>query len=226
VAPVADLDHVTRGRRSFVVTLVVLAAGAGLLLLASGRTWSTTAVGGGDLPTVTVALTGSDLMAGGAVALLVLAGLAGLAATRRAGRILVGVLLVLAGLGVAYVAEEFGTTWGSSLGAGDTIRDIVFDRIGTEGPNTTTVTAWWVAALVAGLLVVAGGVLAIVASGSWPQMGRRYERRDGADEPARDARPRSAWDQLDHGIDPTADAPPAGPDDTAAGPTLGHGGQS
>jgi uncharacterized membrane protein (TIGR02234 family) len=219
-------DPAARGRRSFRAALVRLAAGAALLLLASGRTWSTTVAGGGDLPTVTVDLTGSDLIAGGAVALLVLAGIAGLLATRRFGRVVVGVLLVLAGLAVVFFAGRFGATWSSSLGDGDTIQGLVFDRVGTVAPLSTTVTAWWIAAVLAGVLVTAGGFLAIVTSGSWPQMGRRYERREGADAPERDARPRSAWEQLDEGIDPTDEPPHAVADDTTADPTLGAGGEA
>jgi uncharacterized membrane protein (TIGR02234 family) len=223
--PVDD-DAVARGRRSFRTTLVVLGAGAALLLLASGRTWSTTTIGGGDVPTVTVALTGSDLMAGGAVALLVLAGLAALAATRRLGRILVGVLLVLTGLGIVFFAARFGTTWNNSDGDGGTIRSLVFERAGTEGSTSTTVTAWWTAAALAGVLVVVGGALAVLRSESWPQMGRRYERRPGAGGPQRDVRPRSAWDQLDEGIDPTEEPPPAERRDTTTDPTLGVGDQA
>jgi len=185
VAP--DVDEVARGRRWFLVTLVVLAVGAGLLLLVAGRTWSTSDLTAGtDAPTITVSLSGGDLMAGGAVALLVLAGMAGLAATRRAGRVVVGLLLVLAGLGVVVVAGDFGDSWSSSLGAGDNIQGLVFERAGIEGPLSTTITPWWTVAVVAGLVVMSGGVLAIVTSRSWPQMGRRYERRAGADGPARD----------------------------------------
>jgi len=219
-----------RGRRSFLVTLVLLAVGAGLLLLASGRTWSTTVAGGADVPVVTVVLSGSDLVAGGAVALLVLAGIAGLVATRRVGRVLVGVLLVLAGLGVVFFSVRFGTTWCSSLGDGDTIRAAVFDRVGTVSPLATTITPWWIASAVGGALVVVGGALAVLQSRSWPQMGRRYERRDAADGRAADVRPRSAWDQLDEGIDPTdgpgepAEGGAAG--DTSGDPTLRAGGES
>jgi len=177
-------------------------------------------------------------MAAGAVALLVLAGIAGLAATRRAGRVVVGLLLVLAGIGVVVVAGDFGTSWGSSLGAGDNIQGLVYERAGVEGPLTTTVTPWWVVAVLAGLVVTAGGVLAIVTSRAWPQMGRRYERREGADAPARAVAPKSAWDQLDEGVDPTAGPGPheteGTPDgtaddtavDTAGDPTLRAGGDS
>jgi uncharacterized membrane protein (TIGR02234 family) len=119
---------------------------------------------------------------------------------------------------------EFATTWQSSLGFGDTLRALVVDKVGAEGPETTSVTPWWLVAVVAGLLVVFGGVLAIVTSGSWPQMGRRYERREGADAPQRDVRPRSVWDQLDEGIDPTDEPTTDRSGDTTAGPTLGAGG--
>jgi uncharacterized membrane protein (TIGR02234 family) len=225
VAPA--VDEVARGRRWFLVTLVVLAVGAGLLLLVAGRTWSTSVLMvGADAPTVTVSLSGGDLMAGGAVALLVLAGMAGLAATRRAGRVVVGLLLVLAGLGVVVVAGDFGDSWGSSLGAGDNIQALVFERAGIEGPLSTTITPWWIAAVVAGLVVMSGGVLAIVTSRSWPQMGRRYERREGADGPVRDVASKSAWDQLDEGVDPTDRPGPGDAPDTTGDPTLRAGGES
>jgi uncharacterized membrane protein (TIGR02234 family) len=223
---VAVVDEVARGRRWFLVTLVVLGVGAGLLLLVAGRTWSTSVLGGGDVPSITVSLSGGDLMAGGAVALLVLAGTAGLAATRRAGRVVVGLLLVLAGLGVVVVAGDFGTSWSSTLGAGDNIQALVFERAGIEGSLTTTITPWWTGAVLAGLVVTAGGVLAIVTSRSWPQMGRRYERRDGVDAPKRAAGPRSAWDQLDEGVDPTAGPGLQEDGDTTGDPTLRAGGDS
>jgi uncharacterized membrane protein (TIGR02234 family) len=224
------VDEVARGRRWFLVTLVVLAVGAGLLLLVAGRTWSTSLLGGGDVPTITVSLSGGDLMAAGAVALLVLAGIAGLLATRRAGRVVVGLLLVLAGLGVVVVAGDFGTTWSSTLGAGDDIQGLVFERAGIEGSLTTTITPWWSVAVVAGLVVMAGGILAIVTSRAWPRMGRRYERREGAERQERDVAPRSAWDQLDEGVDPTAGPEPQETGDTtgdtAGDPTLRAGGDS
>jgi uncharacterized membrane protein (TIGR02234 family) len=208
-------------RRGYALALVLLVVGAVLLLVAYGRTWATTTVGGSGLPTVTVALSGSDLTpAGTAIAVLALAGVAGLAAARRRGRVVVGVLLVLAGLAAAWVAVDFALSWSSSSGAGATIRAAVGERAGVdlEGARTTT-TAWWLVAALAGLLVAAGGVLAVLRSRTWPEMGRRYERGgDGSRAPAATREP-SAWDQLDQGIDPTD-----GPDrDTAGDPTLRSG---
>jgi uncharacterized membrane protein (TIGR02234 family) len=82
--------------------------------------------------------------------------------------------------------------------------------------------AWPVLVLVAGLLGVAAGLIAVLRGRSWPAMGRRYER-DGAPAPAAarttrpetdDDRAQAAWKALDRGEDPTdpaADAPGAQP---------------
>jgi len=219
-------DDVARGRRWFRVSVVLIAAGAVLLLLAGGRPWSTTTVGGGALPTVTVVLDGGDLTPSSAVAVLALAGLAGLAATRRRGRLVIGVLLVVAGAAIVDTALVFATSWDSSTGAGATIRNLALDKVGAESPTATTATGWWIASLVAGLMVAAGGAVALRTSRSWPEMGRRYERRAGTDGPAREVAPKSAWDQLDEGVDPTAGPGPYAPGDTTGDPTLRSGGDS
>ena len=225
-APEVASDDVARGRRSFRLSLVLIASGAGLLLLAGGRAWSTTTLGGGALPTVTVVLDGADLTPSSAVAVLALAGLAGLAATRRRGRVVIGALLVVAGAATVDTALVFATSWSSSTGTGATIRNLALEKVGAEGPASTTATGWWIASLVAGVMVAAGGVVAMRTSRSWPQMGRRYERPAGADGPERAVAPKSAWDQLDEGIDPTDEPATSGPGDTSADPTLGVGGDA
>ena len=236
VVPAAD--EAGRGRRWFRLSIELIAAGAALLLLAGGRPWSTTTVGGGALPTVTVVLDGADVTPSSAVAVLALAGLAGLAATRRRGRLVIGALLVLAGAAIVDTALVFATSWSSSTGTGATIRNLALERVGAESPTSTTATGWWTASLAAGLMVAAGGVVTLRTSGSWPEMGRRYERRAGADVPARAVAPKSAWDQLDEGVDPTAGPGPheteGTPDgtaddtavDTGGDPTLRAGGDS
>ncbi|MFN8157978.1 MAG: Trp biosynthesis-associated membrane protein [Candidatus Nanopelagicales bacterium] len=90
-----------------------------------------------------------------------------------------------------------------------------------------TTTSWWLPAALGGLLVVVGGVLALLHRSRWPTMGRRYDLTDRR-PPARTAE--SAWDLLDfRGVDPTADgaagdgaagdgAPPSRPAD---GPGTG-----
>ena len=189
--------------RSYRAALALLLLGSVLTLVSAGRTWVTAVAGGGGLPTITVTLSGSDLQPTvTAIALLGLAAVAGLVATHRRGRVVIGLLMAAAGLVVAALAIDVATTWNSLLGVGATIRSLVAEHVGTESAATTTLSPWWVGATVGGLLVAVAGVLAVLRSRDWPQMGRRYERRD--DDASRPAE--SAWDQLDHGVDPTLDA--------------------
>ena len=145
-------------RRSYAVALGLLVVGAVGLIVSFGRTWSTTTVGGSGLPVVTVVLSGTDLTpAGVAVAVLALAGVVGLAATRRTGRVVIGVLLVVAGLAVSVVSLDFRSSWDSTVGIGKVVRDLVSERAGVGGVGgSTTITSWWLLGLVAGLLVEIG----------------------------------------------------------------------
>jgi uncharacterized membrane protein (TIGR02234 family) len=72
---------------------------------------------------------------------------------------------------------------------------------------------WPVVALVAGVLGVAAGVLAVLRGRRWPGMGRRYERDTGAVPPPRtdEDRAQAAWQALDRGEDPTGTADATGP---------------
>jgi len=196
-------------RREYSTTVVLLAVAAGLLLLAFGRTWSTTSVGGSGLPTVTVALTGSDIApAGPAVAVLSLAAVAGLVATRRRGRRAIGALVAAAGLAVAWIAVDVGINGRSDTGAGGAIARTVAERTGADlAGATTTVSPWWLLAALAGVLLAVTGAAVVVRCGRWPELGRRYER---AGEPASGSGGRrtpseSTWDQLDRGVDPTTE---------------------
>jgi uncharacterized membrane protein (TIGR02234 family) len=218
-SPAAPAAAAVRGldRRGYGVALVTLMLGAVLLLVACGRTWSTASVGGAGLPTITVILAGSDLIGGVAVAVLALAGVAGIAATRRPGRIVIGLLLVLAGLGVSTAAGSFALHRDDRLEIGNPLLGLVSERAGVDAQGSvTTVTSWWVGAVVAGLLIAVGGVLAVVRSGRWPEMGRRYERPDETTPVGSASGPASAWDQLD----PTDHGSAHRVDDTTTDPTL------
>jgi uncharacterized membrane protein (TIGR02234 family) len=73
--------------------------------------------------------------------------------------------------------------------------------------------------VVAGLLGIGAGLLAVLRGRTWPAMGRRYERPGAPVAPAAAARPQTdedraqaAWKALDRGDDPTQDtAGPASP---------------
>lgn len=153
------------GRREISVAVVVCAAGAGLALFAATRTWWVEVVPR-PVP-LTATRTAHD--GGGLLPALALVGLAGagaMVATKGRARRWLGVLLLLNGAGVAA---------GGALGLSDA-------------------TGWPLACVAGGLLIAAGGLLAVVRGGRWPSLGTRYERAPVAT---------SDWDALDRGEDPT-----------------------
>jgi uncharacterized membrane protein (TIGR02234 family) len=218
-------------RRGYRTALILLAIGAALLFLGFSQVWATAVVTQEGLPSLTFELKGREIQpAGSAAAILALAGIAGLVATRRFGRAVTGVLLVGEGLLAAGGALWFG------LGAGnraDVVR-LVSEKAGIDVDPALSVTPWWLMVVVGGALLVVAGVAAAFRGGRWPMMGRRYERSaepdvadrsEGATGVAADTTAASAWDQLDQGLDPTLDsANGPTPDPTRsdlAGPAAG-----
>lgn len=192
--------------RSYLLTLGLLAIGSGALFLGYGRIWSTTKLTEAGLPSLVVELSGREVQpAGAAMAIVGLAAIAGLIATRRIGRILSGFVLVIVGLLAAFLALRF------SLGDRGAIVSTVSERIGSDvdpsivGASTST-TMWWLAALFGGSCLALAGVITLTRSAHWPTLGSRYER--GQESPTQASRPASAWDQLDEGIDPTVEVEP------------------
>jgi uncharacterized membrane protein (TIGR02234 family) len=143
--------------------------------------------------------------------LVLLAAAVALLAVRSLGRVVVGLLMAVAGGVLAWsgVRAPTGTLDAAVAGI-------------PAGGTTTDVTAVWpVLAAVAGVLGAAIGLLVVLRGRTWPGMGRRYERGTGAaaidttatdttaaDTPARtetdEDRAQSAWKALDRGEDPTA----------------------
>ncbi len=204
--PAAEPPRRAAGRRSLAVALLLGALGAALVLLATGKTWSTgTAPSAGS--TVPVGVTGEAVTGlPDALALVGLAALVAVFAVRRVGRLVVSVLLALCGAGT--VAACVG-------GAHDT-RALGAAAAKASGLTGTAVqhvghTGWpWVAAAGGALLLLAG-VLAVARGAAWPAMSNRYERSDGPRAPRAARRapdpehPGEMWKALDRGEDPTAD---------------------
>ncbi len=197
----------TASRREMTVTLGAAALGAALTLFAGGQEWAEiTARRRPPLPPVTAAVTGGEVAPlAPAAALVLLAAAGALLAVRGAGRVAVGVLMVLAGAGIAWSS-------GRVLGGADVVTDRL-RSFGVPASDITTEVApvWPVVAVGAGVLGIAAGLLAVVLGRRWPAMGRRYERSDGtASGPAGpvppvtdEQRAQSAWTALDRGEDPT-----------------------
>ncbi|MES9540241.1 Trp biosynthesis-associated membrane protein [Actinomadura sp. NPDC000600] len=179
------------------LTAVLCAAGAGLVLLAAGRTWATVKAQGSITP-FTQQLTGGDL--GGAPGALGWAGLAGLAAllaTRGRVRAGVGVLIALFGVGIAYASTVAVQRSSVLAAAGDKSALL---RLGAH--PLLDVNLWWVVSVAGGVVLVVAGMLTAVRSAHWPGMSARYERT--APRRAAEDDPSAMWKSLDRGEDPTA----------------------
>ncbi|MFI6649613.1 TIGR02234 family membrane protein [Streptomyces sp. NPDC050529] len=194
-------------RRSLAAGLLLGAAGATVVLLASGQTWAggKAAVGGG-----TLALNADGQDVTGLPAALAIVGLAALVAVfavRGAGRLAVAGLLALSGLGAALSAY---------LGASDSAA-LDEKAAQTTGDTSASIealshTAWPYVTAAGGLLILLAGLLALRFGSRWPTMSGRYER-DGTPRPRKAPRatpdpdrPEDLWKALDRGEDPTREA--------------------
>lgn len=189
-------------RRQRALAALLCAVGAGLVLLAAGRTWATV-TGEGAITPVSQRLSGSELGAAtGALGWAALASLAALLATRGRVRAGVGLLLVLGGGGIAFLSlqavrrpnvVETAREASSLLAVGA--------RVTVDG------SAWWAVSVAGGVLLVAAGALTLARGSRWPGMSARYDRSGGAGAPAEAAGaaadPAGLWRSLDRGEDPT-----------------------
>lgn len=179
-------------RRGPALAVLLCLLGAFLVLVAAGRTWlSGVEELPAPLPARDVALTAGDLgLALQALGLVGLAGVPALAATRRAGRIVVGVVLLLAG--VLVVVRAAG---------------VLLDPDGAADPDGLSLTAWPAVAVAGGLLLVAAGLLVAVRGRRWAALGRRYEAPGASaqtdPETSGPVAERELWEALDRGEDPT-----------------------
>lgn len=178
--------------------------GAFVLLVAAGRSWAVVDLPGtGLLPARAVGVPGSELVPGlQALGLVGLAGVVAVAATRGAGRIVVGVVLAVVGAGV--LALTAGVLSDLTSAALDTAA--VRDAGGTS-QGSVDGTGWPAFAAVGGLLLAGAGLLVAVRGRRWAVLSRRYDAPAARSEaPAPTSGPvaeRELWEALDRGEDPT-----------------------
>lgn len=182
-------------KRSYRRALLVLSVGAVLLLVAFAMPWATVQlplVAGATAGTRAHEFTGRDLLGGaGAAGWVCLAGVAGILATRSWGRILVGAIVVLAGLGAAAACIVF------AIRPSGVIENATKALAGSSASISVATTPWWVLSLLGGAVAALAGAWTLRSGRRWPAMGSRYERSPRA------ASTTSAWDALDKGTDPT-----------------------
>ncbi len=134
---------------------------------------------------------GSVVSIAAAAPIIGFAGLAGVIGSRGWLRRSVGAVVAIAGIVLCASAVRFLST----IAVGSPVPGGVG---GSGDQNVVAVsTVWPVVAIVAGLLVLAGGLLTTSVGHRWPTLGAGYERKSD--------QPRDAWDALDAGLDPTVD---------------------
>ncbi|MGY1856311.1 Trp biosynthesis-associated membrane protein [Modestobacter sp. SYSU DS0290] len=201
------MNGASGARRELTFAVLGSALAGGLALSASGQPWAdVTIVREAPLPPVAAVLTGADaapLVA--ACGLLLLAAAVAVVAVRGVGRVVVGLLVAVAGGALTWSAVR-------AVRGGLSEASTELPGVGPgPGPVTVDVAAGWPAAAgAAGVLAVLVGLLVVLRGGSWPGMGRRYERTAPGAPPARSDRPatdedrhQAAWKALDRGEDPT-----------------------
>lgn len=193
-------------RREVAVAVALCLAGAAVVLLAAGRPWARAVVAESGLPRVPLAPSGRSAgSVAGALGLVGLAGVVALAATRRTGRILTGVVLLLAGLGVAADGVNRAGRPGASL------RTAATAAAGVRDPHLAAVSAtpWPWVSVGGGLLILAAGFLTVVRGRRWAVLSAKYDApaaRPPAGQPSAPSgrEPEVVlWDALDRGDDPT-----------------------
>jgi hypothetical protein len=173
-------------RRELTAVVVLCLAGGALALWATTRTWADLSTPRpAPLPPIVATVTGGDAAPlAAALALVALAGAAALPAARGLLRTAVGVLLLLAGAGVA--------TGG--------VHTLVAGVPGESPVTDVRLTATWPVLTVAGgALVAVAGLVAIVRGRRWSALGRRYD----APSPAAPPQTGDLWAAQDRGEDPT-----------------------
>jgi uncharacterized membrane protein (TIGR02234 family) len=181
--------------RGLAAALVAVAIGGALILVASGRVWSTATVHVPGAPTSTVSVTGRTVepsLPALGIALLALA--VAVIAASGVMRRLVGAVVALLG------AIAVGT---AIAGRGAVSSALTAHEIGDANiPVHGTANGWWVLAAIGGAIALLVGIVVTARSNRWAAMGRKYE----APQPkiAATADPSdSAWEALDRGEDPT-----------------------
>ncbi len=191
-----------RERRELSVAVLLAALGGGLALFASSRQWWVEQTPRpAPLPALREPARGTDVVPwGAAMGLVSLAGAAALLATRRLGRLAVGLLLVAAGIALV-CAGGLGLSLHAEPGVS----------------RVDVMAAWPVMIIVGGALAIVSGAVTCLRFRRWRErdtgLSSRYEapskQRHIDSETDSSPDPSSLWDALDRGVDPTR-PPPAG----------------
>jgi uncharacterized membrane protein (TIGR02234 family) len=188
----------------FALALLLDVIGGGAVLLISARAWQTiTTPRPAPLHDDVLRVSGRTVDAAPtALALVALAGVVAVLATRGVLRRVVGGVIALAGVGLLWRAV---VSWGAvSISRA---RALVSDRHATVDvsrvvPHVATHSVWPALTLACGVLVTLCGALVAWQGHTWSVMSARYEPASAAtSDPGKAAA--TLWGALDRGEDPT-----------------------
>jgi uncharacterized membrane protein (TIGR02234 family) len=188
----------------FALALLLEVLGAGGALLVSTRSWQTvTTPRPAPLHDDVLQLSGRTVDAAPtALALVALAGVVAVLATRGAVRRLVGAVLALTGAGLVWraIASSGAVSAGRARALVGEHRATV--DVSAAAPRIATHAMWPALTLLCGVVVAASGVLIAWRGHRWQVMSARYEAQPaGPADPAKAAA--TLWTALDRGEDPT-----------------------
>jgi uncharacterized membrane protein (TIGR02234 family) len=189
-------------RYSLAAAIAADLLGAVGVLFFAGAKWQQVVVGRArPLPDAVANLSGRDLHGGTtAFALIALAGVVAIAATRGWARRLVGLVLAAAGAVVVWYSID-GVTAVSADQARASINGVGVD---SASPAHVTVHAVWpVLTAISGAVIVLAGLLTVVYAGRWSALAGRYEAPTEGARAARVTGDIALWSALDRGDDPT-----------------------
>jgi uncharacterized membrane protein (TIGR02234 family) len=192
--------------KAFAATLGAQIIGAAALLLIATRDWQTvTTVRPRPFGTDVLELTGRTIDGAiTALALVALAGVVAVIATKGTVRRVVGALVAVAGVALVWrISMSFAAVGDARA------RSLVHAKHPqVDGaPQLTTHPVWPALSLVAAVLVVAAGAAIALRGGQWAAMSSRYERQSVDPEQAKARADASLWAALESGEDPTARDP-------------------
>lgn len=200
-------------RVEFAAALLAEIIGAAAVLLVATREWQTiTTTRPRPFTADVLAVSGRTVDAAPtALALVALAGVVAVLATKGVGRQIVGVLVALAG--VVIVVRAIGAAGAVRAGRARALVRDKHPRVADAAlsQHVANHAAWAVVSIVAGVLVGVAGAVIAGRGGRWSAMSSRYEapaRVDDSDpERARIKADASLWSALERGEDPTARDP-------------------
>ncbi|WP_375490317.1 TIGR02234 family membrane protein [uncultured Jatrophihabitans sp.] len=199
-------------RRAYAGALILDAIGAVGALLIALRAWQTvTTPRPAPLHDDTLHLSGRTIdSAPTAFALVALAGVVAVIATRGTPRRVVGVVLAVSGAAIVWRSIAAASAVGTSRARALVTEHHSSVVVTAARPHVAVTQAWPALSVIAGVLVLVAGVLVAWQGHRWSAMSTRYEavstQADESDDARERTRQRAAatlWTALDRGEDPT-----------------------